>query len=65
LVFKFFECCAKGGVGREAAGEQILITIVEMLRDLFGDFLLARWREIQGSETAENFGFPVRRFLPP
>jgi hypothetical protein len=47
-----------------ASSEKLVISIVEVLRDLFGNFPFARRREFQRSKAAENFWLPFRHFLP-
>jgi hypothetical protein len=55
------ESCAFGLAGRE----EFLVAILKVLRDLFGNFRFARWREFQRSKSAENLRLPFRHFLPP
>ena len=62
LGFEFAKRSAEGVVRCVARGEEILIAVVEMLRDFVGDFLFAGGREFQGSEAAQDFGFPVGWF---
>ena len=58
-AFEFVERFAEGVVRCLSGCEEILIAIVEMLGDFVGDFLFAGGRELQGSEAAKDFRFPV------
>lgn len=56
---EFVESLAKSFVRCVAGGEEILIAVVEVLRDFVGNFLFAGGREFQRSDAAEDFGFPA------